>query len=63
VPLSFLLQLKREGVLQPTEYSWIELDLERRSDDFRPESHSPVDYEFKDLVVGEHLSTANEWAA
>ena len=63
VPLSFLLQLKRDGVLQPTKYSWIELDLERRSDDFRPESYSPVDYEFKDLVVGEHLSTANEWAA
>lgn len=62
VPLSFLLELKRDGVLQPTKYSWIELDLEQRSDDFRPESHSPVDYEFKDLVVGEHLGTDREWA-
>ena len=61
IPLSFLNGLKREGVLQPTKYSWITLDLKERSDDFRPETHSPVDYEFKDLVVGEHLGTERNW--
>jgi hypothetical protein len=62
IPLGFLSKLKRNGILQPTKYSWIELDLKKRSDDFRPESHSPADYEFKDLVVGEHLGTADAWA-
>lgn len=62
IPLGFLTNLKRNGILQPTKYSWITLNLKRRSDDFRPESHSPEDYEFKDLEVGEHLGTANYWA-
>jgi hypothetical protein len=62
IPLGFLNNLKRDGVLQPTKYSWIELNLKKRSDDFRPESHSPEDYEFKDLVVGEHLGTDNNWS-
>lgn len=63
VPLSFLIRLKKDGVVEKTKYTWIELNLKRRKDDFRPESHSPEDYEFKDLVVGEHLGTAYEWAA
>lgn len=61
IPLSFLKELKRNGVLQPTKYSWIELNLRKRTDDFRPESYSPEDYEFKDLVVGEHLDTKGNW--
>ena len=61
IPLSFLKGLKRNGILQPTKYSWITLDLKERSDDFRPETHSPFDYEFKDLVVGEHLGTEGNW--
>jgi hypothetical protein len=50
VPLSFLSGLKRSGVVQQTKYTWIELDVEKRTDDFRPESHSPRDYEFKDFL-------------
>lgn len=63
VPLSFLSGLKKDGVVGTTKYTWIEINLKKRQDDFRPESHSPEDYEFKDLVVGEHLGTEHEWAA
>lgn len=61
VPLSFLTQLKHEGVVQTTKYTWIELNVKPRTDDFRPESHSPADYQFKDLVIGEHLGTEHNW--
>jgi len=61
VPLSFLSGLKRAGIVQQTKYTWIELDVEKRTDDFRPESYSPKDYEFKDIVIGERLDTANNW--
>jgi hypothetical protein len=61
VPLSLLMRLKKGDIVKETKYTWIELDLKKRADDFRPESHSPEDYEFKDLVIGEHLNTAHEW--
>ena len=61
VPLSFLRELKQSGVVQKTKYTWIELDVEKRSDDFRPESHSPSDYEFKNMVLGEHINTDRNW--
>jgi hypothetical protein len=61
VPLSFLTKLKHNGIVQTTKYTWIELNVNRRKDDFRPESHSPADYEFKDLVIGEHLETDHNW--
>jgi hypothetical protein len=63
IPLSFLSGLKKNGVVQSTKYTWIELDLKKRTDDFRPESHSPADYEFKDMVVAEHLDTKSNWQA
>lgn len=55
--------MKRDGVLQPTKYSWIELDLEpvRNSKDFRPESYTPRHKDFRDLVVGEHIKTVRNW--
>jgi hypothetical protein len=53
--------LKKAGVVQNTKYTWIELDLIRRTDDFRPESFSPADYKFNDLVVGEHIGTQHNW--
>lgn len=61
VPLSFLTQLKHEGVVKTTKYTWIELNVKPRTDDFRPESYSPADYQFKDLVIGEHLGTEQNW--
>ena len=61
IPLSFLMELKKEGIVAKTKYTWIELNVKRRSDDFRPESYSPEDYEFKDLVIGEHLETERNW--
>lgn len=63
MPLSFLRAQKTNGDLPVTKYTWIELDLRRRSDsDFRPESYSPVDYEFRDLKILEHLDPKNFWA-
>jgi len=61
IPLSFLKGLKKEGKVKRTKYTWIELDLIKRKDDFRPESYSPKDYEFKDLIVGESIDTKQNW--
>ncbi|SDF24663.1 hypothetical protein [Chitinophaga filiformis] len=63
VPLSFLGDLKGSGQVQNVKYTWIELDLKKRTDDFRPESHSPVNYDFRDLIIGERLDTKNNWQA
>lgn len=62
VPLSFLLDLKGSGkVNSSVKYTWIELELTKRADDFRPESHSPKNYDFRDLIVHQHLGTEHNW--
>lgn len=61
VPLSFLVDLKKGGKVNNVKYSWIELDLKRRTDDFRPESYSPVNYDFKDLKTGKRIGTERNW--
>lgn len=61
VPLSFLLDLKGTGTTPNFKYTWIELELRKRSDDFRPESHSPVNYDFRDLSVHDRLDTKSNW--
>ncbi len=63
MPLSALKGWKTSGKTKQTKYTWIELDLEKRTDDFRPESYSPKDYGFKDLVLGETIGTENNWEA
>lgn len=61
MPLSLLKGLKKEGKVKQTKYTWVELDLKRRIDDFRPESYSPKDYEFKDLVIGNTIDAKSNW--
>ena len=61
VPLKFLRGLRNDGKLQSFKYNWIELDLVKRKDDFRPESHSPVNYSFVDVNVIGKIDTANNW--
>ena len=61
VPLSFLTDLKGSGQIKSIKYNWIELDLQKRTDDFRPESHSPVDYKFSDLIILGHIDTKQNW--
>lgn len=61
MPLSFLNGLKKEGKIAQTKYTWIEIDLKKRTDDFRPESYSPNDYTFKDLTVGDTIDTTSNW--
>lgn len=61
IPLSVLKGLKKEGKVKKTKYTWVELDLKERTDDFRPESYSPQDYEFKDLVIGDTINTDSNW--
>ena len=63
VPLSFLLGQRKSGKMESFKYTWIELDLNRRSDDFRPESFSPKNYDFKDLELHDRIDTKNNWAA
>jgi len=63
VPFKFLQGLREEGKTSTYKYTWLELDLNRRADDFRPESHSPVKYDFADVEVLDSISTkGNGWA-
>jgi len=43
--------------MRNVKYTWIELDLKKRLDDFRPESYSPLNYDFKDIVIGDRINT------
>lgn len=63
VPLSFLTDQKRSGHLRSgVKYTWIELELVKRSDDFRPESHSPLYYDFRDItILTPRLGTESNW--
>lgn len=61
VPLSFLIDLKGSGKVNNVKYTWIELEVNKRTDDFRPESHSPRYYDFRDLVVHKRLDTQQNW--
>ncbi|MGN6419636.1 MAG: hypothetical protein ACTHMC_19195 [Pseudobacter sp.] len=63
VPFSFLGGLREKGHVSSFKYTWIEIDLKKRTDDFRPESHSPVNYDFRDLKILDSLDTQNNWAA
>jgi hypothetical protein len=45
------------------KYSWIELNLTRKKDDFRPESYSPKLGVDEPIKVFEQIGTENEWAA
>lgn len=61
VPLSFLIDLKGSGKVNKVKYTWIELELNKRTDDFRPESYSPKHYDFRDLVLHPHIGTESNW--
>jgi type I site-specific restriction endonuclease len=61
IPLSFLIDLKGSGKVNNVKYTWIELDLIKRTDDFRSESHSPMYYDFRDIVVHARLGTEGNW--
>lgn len=61
MPLSVLKGWKQKGKVKQTKYTWIELDLKKRTDDFRPESYSPNDYEFNDLLIGDTINTKSNW--
>lgn len=47
--------------MRNVKYTWIELDLKKRLDDFRPESYSPLNYDFKDIVIGDRINTDGNW--
>ncbi len=61
VPLSFFFDLKGSGKLKSIKYTWIELELNKRTDNFRPESHSPQNYDFRDLALFNRLETEGNW--
>jgi hypothetical protein len=55
VPFKFLSGLRNDGVIGTYKFTWIELNLRRRTEDFRPESHSPINYDFSDMAVRESI--------
>lgn len=61
VPLKFLKGLRENGKIETFKYNWIELDLIKRQDDFRPESHSPVDYSLDNIKILGKIDTKNNW--
>jgi hypothetical protein len=63
VPLSFLSDQKFTGGLRKgVKYTWVESELTRRTDDFRPESYSPKYYDFRDIKIHEpRLNTDGNW--
>jgi hypothetical protein len=61
IPLSFLMGQRQSGKMESFKYTWIELELNKRSDDFRPESHSPQNYDFRDIVLYERIGTDGNW--
>jgi hypothetical protein len=61
VPLNFLRGLRRDGITKSFKYTWIELELQKREDDFRPESHSPINYDFSDIRIGKRINTKSNW--
>jgi hypothetical protein len=62
VPLRFLKGLRKDGKVESFKYNWIELELKKRTDDFRPESHSPVDYDFTKIETLGKIGTDSNWA-
>lgn len=61
VPLSFLLGQRQSGKMQSFKYTWMELDLIRRTDDFRPGSFSPKNHDFRDLKLFEKIDARDNW--
>lgn len=61
VPFKFLKGLRKENNMESYKYTWIEIDLKKRTDDFRPESYSPVKYDFSDVKVLNKIGTAKTW--
>lgn len=61
VPLKFLRGLRKDGRVESFKYNWIELELLKRTDDFRPESFSPVDYSFSNINILGKIDTKNNW--
>ena len=57
IPFRFL----RDNQQYP-KYSWITLDLERRTQDFRPESYRPRRGIDEPIQVGDVLGTQDAWA-
>ncbi|MFT5367157.1 MAG: hypothetical protein ACI8V2_002115 [Candidatus Latescibacterota bacterium] len=57
IPFRFL-----QDSRQYPKYSWITLDLERRTQDFRPESYRPRRGIDEPIQVDEKLGTKNAWA-
>ena len=49
VPLGLLMDLKTRKFKANLKYTWVELELERRTKDFRPESHSPKHKDFSEI--------------
>lgn len=55
VPFKFLSGLRSNGIIGTYKFTWIEINLKRRLEDFRPESHSPINYDFSDITIGESI--------
>src|SRR5690554_1699019 len=56
-PVSFR---KKTYDQQYKKYDWIEIDLDKNTGDFRPESYRPHSHDAKIDIVG-HIGTENNW--
>ena len=51
---------KLEYAKRFSKYDWVEIDIQKNTSDFRPESYKPRSIETSFDVVG-HIDTANDW--
>lgn len=58
IPFRFL-----QDSQQYPKYGWVELDLVKKTSDFRPESYSPRRGIDEEICVVERIGTDNHWAA
>ncbi|MEX0780121.1 MAG: hypothetical protein WD491_03790 [Balneolales bacterium] len=51
--------MKQEGKYK--KYQWVELNLKRKADDFRPESFYPADISLPDIEILNTIDTSGNW--
>ncbi len=61
VPLKFLTGIKINNKAKTFKYNWLEIDLIKRTDDFRPESYRPARNNIADVKVISRIGTSDNW--
>jgi hypothetical protein len=61
VPFKLITGLRDNNKIKSFKYTWIEIDLKKRKGDMRPESYSPVSYDFSKINILDRIDTKSNW--